>query len=263
MKSKDILKALATKEDVVPTAALQAALEQRDEIAPLLLAETALLLRQFKEALDKAETDRQYVSACKKLTKTRSPLFYGFLLAAEWKQTEAFPFYAQLLTWSWSGTPNLLSEIVFHDLGARIMAEIYNGDPKPLFGLLLDETADESIRYWQWRTVILLGVRGTFSLEMLRRFLTHAFDDLEHEPDLHVWVGWEEVIIYFGLEDLIPLVEKAHAAQFIRDRTIEDFCADYAYARAHPEQPLKGESIVPFRGLFEEAELAAELRAES
>lgn len=79
-----------------------------------------------------------------------------------------------------------------------------------------------------------------------------AFDELEQEQ--HVLVGWEAVIIYFGLDDLIPLVKQAHAVQRIRDRTIDDFRKQCAYARAHPDQPIKGDAIVPFKGLWPEVD---------
>jgi hypothetical protein len=256
MTPEEIFRELSKRHEEPRVRALEAALERRAEVAPLLLAEIDRLLAQFEEISEKATTDRQYVFMIKKALREPSPLFYGFLLAAEWKQTEAYSRYVELLRWPLAGLPNLLSEMVYDTQGARVMAEFYNGDPAPLFTLLLDETGSESIRFWQWRTLILLVARGALDLDTLRRFLVWAFEELEQEPEKHVWVGWEAVIIYFGLDDLIPLVEQAHAVQRIRDRTIEDFRADYAYARAHPDQPIKGDAIVPFKGLWPEVDWA-------
>ena len=261
MTPDEIFKELSKRHDDPPVQALGGALEQRTEVAPLMLAELDHLVEEFDKGLRNAHTDRQFVSVRKKLLRKPSPLFYGFLLAAEWKQTEAYPLYIELLRCPFAGHPNLFSEIVYDDLGARVMAEIYNGDPTPLWTLLLDDAADESVRFWQWRTLILLVLRGALDLETLRQFLVRAFDELEQEPQQHVWVGWEEVIIYCGLDDLIPLVEEAHEVERIRDRTIEDFRADYAYARAHPEEPIQGEPAVAFHGLFDEVEWAVVNRA--
>jgi hypothetical protein len=262
MTPDEILRELSKRHDEPPVQALQAALEHRPEVAPLMLAELDRILSAFEEISKTAQTDRQYASMGKKLLRKPSPLFYGFLLAAEWKQTEAYPRYAKLLRWNWTGMTNLLSEMVYDDLGARVMAEIYNGDPAPMFELLLDDAANESTRFWQWRTLVLLVLRGALDRATLRQFLVRAFDELEQEPDQHMWGGWEEVIIFFGLDDLIPLVEKAHAVERIRDRTIEDFREQYAYARAHPDEPIQDEPAVAFMGLWSEVGWAVENREE-
>ncbi|PPQ28247.1 hypothetical protein CCR94_18310 [Rhodoblastus sphagnicola] len=255
------MKELAKRHDDLPVDALNAALEQPDAVAPLFEAEIDRLIGQFEEILENAKSDRQYASLCKKLLRKPSALFYGFLLAAEWRRTEAYPRYASLLQWSWAGEPNLLSETVFSDVGPRVMAEIYDGNPVPLFNLLLDHTAHDSIRFWQFRTLIILVIKGELDMPTLKAFLVRAFDELEQEPEQHVWRGWEEVIIYFGLEDLIPLVERAHNVQRILEGTIEEFRANYAYARAHPDEPIENDPVVPFKGLQEELNWAFANRA--
>ena len=233
-------------------AVLRAALEQEEALAPRFEAELDRILAEFDVMMETAETEKQYISMGKKLFRKPSPLFYGFLLAAEWKRKQAYSRYAELLRWSWAGNPNVLSETLFCDLGPRVMAELYDGDPEPLYKLMLDPGADELIRFWQFRTFILLVEKGAMDKETLRAFLVRCFKELEQEPDMHVWYGWEEVIVYFGFFDLIPLAEHAHSVQRIRDRTIEDFREDYAYARAHPEEPVKGCPVVAYQD-FEDA----------
>lgn len=253
MTPEKILRELSKWHDAPPVDVLNAALARKAELGPLFIAEIDRLVAEFEDIIENAASDTQYFSMIKKVLRKPSPLFYGFLLAAEWKQTEAYPHYVKLLSWNLAGWPTLLSEIVFNPLAARIMAEIYNGDPEPLFSLLLDKAGvgGDSIRFWQWQTLILLVSRGALDLDTLRRFLVRAFDDLEQEPEQHVWIGWEAVIIYFGLDDLVPLVEKAHAVERIPGETVEEFRENYAYARAHPEDPIR-EHIVPFEGLQEE-----------
>jgi hypothetical protein len=57
-------------------------------------------------------------------------------------------------------------------------------------------------------------MRMRAGIHTLRGLLIRGFDELEQEPNLMVWSGWwESVIIYFGLTDLVPLVERAHAAE--------------------------------------------------
>ena len=104
------------------------------------------------------------------------------------------------------------------------------------------------------------AVNNEIDHDTLRSLLTRAFDELEQEPNLMVWSGWESVIIYFGLTDLVPLVERAHAAERMFERTIDGFNRDWAYARAHPECPFEGDPIGSYRGLTTELESAIESR---
>ena len=70
----------------------------------------------------------------------------------------------------------------------------------------MDRTAGDSVRFWQWRTLIRVAINNQIDHNTLRSLLARAFDELEQEPDLMVWSGWESVIIYFGFADLVPLV---------------------------------------------------------
>ncbi len=264
MTPQQIVNELSKRHKKPPLKALRAALEQRDAVAPLLLDELDQLLARLNEILDTARTEEEFLEMGSKLLREferkPSPMFYGFLLAAEWKQKEAYRRFAALLSWNWAGAPGLLSELVYENVGAAVMAELYDGDPSPLFNLILDHAAGESIRFWQWRALILLVLRGALDIGAVRKFLVRAFDDLEQEPESHVWSGWEEVIIYFGLEDLVPLVERAHAVQRIQDGTIEEFREKFAYALAHPERPIEDEALHPIEGIKAVIEWAVEVR---
>jgi hypothetical protein len=124
----------------------------------------------------------------------------------------------------------------------------------------MDRHASDSVRFWQWRTLIRVAINNEIDQDTLRRLLTRAFDDLEQERNLMVWSGWESVIIYFGLTDLVPFVERAHAAERMFERTMGDFNRDWAYARAHPECPFEGDPIEFYRGPTAELESAIESR---
>ena len=88
--------------------------------------------------------------------------------------------------------PNLLSEeVVSEDVASRILAQFYDGDPASLFKLLMDRTASDSVRFWQWRTLIRVAINNQIDHNTLRSLLARAFDELEQEPDLMVWSGWE------------------------------------------------------------------------
>ena len=66
----------------------------------------------------------------KQAVKKPSARLYGFFLAAEWKQKEAFRPFAELLSWPEAMLPDLLSEpVVSEDVASRFLAEFYDGIP--------------------------------------------------------------------------------------------------------------------------------------
>jgi hypothetical protein len=222
------MKDLSRKHKRLPKAALSSAVTMRSEVTPLMLKELKRLLATFDDNLD-APTENEYKATMKETVKAPSPLFYGFFLATEWKQKEAFRLFTELLGWPEAMLPNLLSEaVVSEGVASRILAESYDGDPLSLFKLLMDRHASDSVRFWQWRTLIRVAINNEIDHDTLRSLLSRAFNDLEQEPDLIVWSGWESVIIYFGLTDLVPLVERAHAAERMFERTMGDFNRDWA-----------------------------------
>ena len=99
--------------------ALQSAIEQRADVAPRMLGELDRLLARLNAITEKAETEQEFLALGSELLSRPSPVFYGFLLAAEWKQKEAYPRFAELLSWPWAGTPDLLSEMAHAELARR------------------------------------------------------------------------------------------------------------------------------------------------
>ncbi len=109
MDANDVMKDLSKNHTRPPVAALNAAVTLRSEVAPLILAELKRLLAAFDTNLD-APAEKEFRAKMKQAVKKPSTLFYGFFLAAEWKQKEAFRPFAELLSWPEAMLPNLLSE---------------------------------------------------------------------------------------------------------------------------------------------------------
>ena len=190
MNANDVMKDLSRMHKRFPKAALSAAVTMRSEVAALMLAELKRLLAAFDANLY-APTEKECKAKMRQVVKAPSPLFYGFFLAAEWKQKAAFRPFDQFLGWREAMLPNLLSEaVVSEDVASRILAQFYDGDPASLFKLLMDPNASDFVRFWQWRTLIRVAIDNEIDHDTLRSLLTRAFDDLEEERDLMVWSGW-------------------------------------------------------------------------
>ena len=57
--------------------------------------------------------------------------------------------------------PILWSEpVVSEDVASRLLAEFYDGDSASLFKLLMGQNASDSVRFWQWRTLIRVAINN-------------------------------------------------------------------------------------------------------
>ena len=111
MNAHDIMRDLSRKHKRLPKAALNAAVTMRSEVAPLMRDELKRLLATFDANLD-APNEKEFRAKMKQAVKKPSALFYGFFLAAEWKQKEALRPFAKFLSWREAMLPNLLSKAV-------------------------------------------------------------------------------------------------------------------------------------------------------
>lgn len=70
--------------------------------------------------------------------------------------------------------PNLLSEaVVSEEVASRILAQFYDGDPLSTFNFLMDRYASDSVRFWQWRTLIRIAINNQIDRPLSKAFL-HA-----------------------------------------------------------------------------------------
>jgi hypothetical protein len=259
MNANEVMKQLSKKHARLPVAALNAAVELRSEVAPLMLAELKGLLATFDANLD-APTEKDFRAKMKQAVKKPSALFYGFFLAPEWKQKDAFRPFTDLLSWPEAMLPNLLSEeVVSEDGASRILAQFYDGDPASLFRLLLDPTASDSVRFWQWRTLIRVVIKGEIDHGTLRSLLARAVGELPQEG-----TGWYGPVgsRSSSISDRRTLCRWSSASMphSMFQRTVDDFKREWAYARAHPECPFEGDAIEFYRGLTDEVDSAIENR---
>jgi hypothetical protein len=128
MEPTAILAALIQSEDL-PREALRAATERRTDMAPVLV--------------EQIET---YVAAdgAARL-KSNAPLFFIFHLLGEWGETSAYRALAHLLRCAPDDIDAAISDAITVT-SHRVMAAVLDGDPKPIYNIILDENADEFVR---------------------------------------------------------------------------------------------------------------------
>ena len=250
MTPSQILKALSQGHEHWPADALEAASAQRSALSALLLEK----LTQGAAEIEKLEAAGFPKPSVKRFLKTPSPLFYGVFLLADWREQAAYRPFARLMRFPWVSHDHLLGEPAVEEPGYRIMAAVFDGDPKPIFDIILDLDADSSVRFWQWHALTLIALEGKLDRAVAADFARRAFVEMGREAvDLLVWSGWEKLISRLALTDLAPLVRKAHEAELLVESTYEEFQRDLEYAIAHPDAPCRpGDELHAFGGVQKE-----------
>jgi hypothetical protein len=154
-----------THAEGLPREALKAASAHRAEMLPLFLneIETHLALEPAARAIP-------------------TPLFFIFHLLGEWRERPAYRPLARLLR-----LPGHEIDTIFGDgittTSHRVMAAVFDGDPEPLYDIILDPSAEEFIRAGICEALAILTLRGELDrdlkltpslLSMLERIEQHS-----------------------------------------------------------------------------------------
>jgi Protein of unknown function (DUF1186)/SEC-C motif len=207
----------------LPREALKAASAQRGEMVPLFLEEIETYL-----ALEPAARAKP------------TPLFFVFHLLGEWREKAAYRPLARLLK-----LPGREVDAIFGDgittTSHRVMAGLFDGDPQPLYDIILDPNADEYLRASMIEALAMVTLRGELDRDLVARFLRNVFMEMQPQAECYAWVGWQSAIAMLGLSDLKILVKKAFDRGFIDSDVLgfHDFEQDLKQGIDHPGEPLR------------------------
>jgi hypothetical protein len=220
MEPEKILHEL-THAEGLPRLALKAASAQRDEMLPLFVREIEHFL-----ALDPGARAKP------------TPLFFVFHLLGEWREKSPYRPLARLLR-----LPGAELDRIFGDgittTSHRVMAAVFDGDPEPLYDIILDPNAEQFIRAGMCEALAMVAVRGELDRAVAGRFLRDAFMELQPQRQNYVWVGWQSAIAMLGMSDLKILVKNAFDRGFIDSHVLgfDHFEEDLRRGIEHPGEP--------------------------
>ena len=207
----------------LPKEALKAASAQRVEMLPLFVEEIETYL-----ALEPAARAKP------------TPLFFIFHLLGEWKEKVAYRPLARLLR-----IPGQEVDAIFGDgittTGHRVMAAVFDGDPDPLYQIVLDPDADEYLRAGMCEALAMVTLRGELDRDLAGRFLRDAFMEMQPQAECYAWVGWQSAIAMLGISDQKILVKKAFDRGFIDSHILgfDDFEQDLKRGVECPGEPRR------------------------
>jgi uncharacterized protein len=169
-------------------------------------------------------------------------LFLAFHLLGEWREKPAYRPLARFLH-----CPSEQIEDVLGDASTetchRVMAAVFDGNPQPLYELILDPAGDEFVRSRLCDVVAMLTLRGDMRRDEAASFLRACFAYLAPQQACFVWEGWQSAIALLGLAELKPLVEEAFDRGSIDPSwmRLEHFNEDLEFALQHPDAPYRFE----------------------
>jgi hypothetical protein len=188
----------------LPVEAIRTADAHREYVAPIFLdVIEAYLLEDARPSIEQA-------------------LFFIFHMLGHWREKPAYRPLAKLLS-----RPADEIDVIFGgattETPHRVMAAVFDGDPQPLYDVILNREADEFVRSRMCEALAMVTLRGEMPRAEAERFLRACYSDLEAEDSgCFVWNGWQSAIAALGLIELKPLVQQAFEREYI-DPSILNF----------------------------------------
>ncbi|GJE47401.1 hypothetical protein GOFOIKOB_0424 [Methylobacterium tardum] len=137
-------------------------------------------------------------------------LFWGLHVLAHARDTRALAPLLRLLRHDEESLDALLGDAVTATL-AKVVASLFDGDPQPLFRLILDSTVDDHARMALMCACTFLTLEGRIDRAAMHDLLVRFDDAQAAVEDGPAWVGWEETIAHLGFRDLAPRAAAARA----------------------------------------------------
>ena len=195
MEPAAILEQLTYSDDL-PRDALRAAAELRADMVPL-----------FVERIE------SYVAADSAEQESRA-LFFIFHLLGDWRETSTYHSLARLLRCP----PEQIDAAIgwsITETSHRVMAAVFDGDPQPIYNIILDENADQFARSRMCDALAMLVLQGKLDRSEVASFLRDCWISLQPRDDCYVWSGWVGAIAMLGLVELKSIVKEAFDRRII------------------------------------------------
>jgi hypothetical protein len=185
------------KPEGLPVEAIRAANGDRATVVPVFLGEI-----------------EKYLSGDAAARAKPSSIFFIFHILGSWREKSAYRPLARLLALPRDEIDHVIGGAITESTH-RVMAAVFDGDPQPLYDVILNENADEFVRSRMFEALAMAALREEIARAEVAEFLRFCFPKLQAEPGCFVWNGWQSAVAFLGLEDMTPLVQQAFDEQWI------------------------------------------------
>jgi hypothetical protein len=216
MEPRFILRELS-RDMLIPDAVLIEAMTRQSDLAPLFI-----------------ETLEAYATPSPATRNDPTPLLPMFFLLAQWGEPAAYRPLTRLLR---SPDTHFIMGAEFELILPRVLAAVFDGDPEPLYEMLLDPSVDQFMCVASLQSVAILVNLGKLSKASANAFVEKAlgvYNPKEH--DFHI-EAIARLIVALGLHGFTPLIREALE---IADSEYfpKDFEKDLERATVHPEDAI-------------------------
>ena len=135
------------------------------------------------------------------------------------------------------------------------MANVFDGDPGPIYDIIHDSDADEFVRNRMFDTLVMLVFQDKLDRTEVADFLRSAFASLQPQDQCAVWDGWQGAVALLALAEQEPLVREAFRRGFVDEiaSRFADFEDDLKQACAgRPLPPWRRKEFEPFGDVVDE-----------
>ncbi len=135
-------------------------------------------------------------------------VFHIFHLLGAWHEKRAYRPLVRLLRDDPGVTEDLFGLAIFRTVH-RVLAAVFDGDPQPLYDIVLDKHAHEDVRARMFHALAMLVMSGELPRAEAARFMRACYSKLQPQDRSYVWTDWQSVVVALRLVELKPLVERA------------------------------------------------------
>lgn len=193
----EILQTLELFSEKFPREALEAAIEQKEEITPVLL-----------------ETLKNLQGKSQELSKDYFLNVYSFFLLAQFRETQVYPLIIELMMETGENSYDIYGDFITEDF-ARVLASVYNGDIGPLLRLIETE-GDDFVRGTGIQALSILYLHGQLPRQELLNYLENfARQCLENPTTYSLCTDVVIQSIYVHATELTDVIEQLFDANLV------------------------------------------------
>jgi len=193
MNLKEILSHLERNEGYFPRAAIQEAIDHRDEIVPALLG---ILEEVARDPEPFASDGGRFIH------------IYAMYLLAQFRETRAYPLLVRIFSAPGEMPFDLAGDLVTEDLG-RILASVSDGDMGGMTSLVENEQANGYVRSAAMDGLVTLVVCGQRTREEVMGHFSSLFHKLDRRPS-QAWNGLVSACADLCPEEVVEEIRQAY-----------------------------------------------------